>query len=155
MRVDSLAEELSDLEHEFTGGVGRGAIEAASMQLGIHIPPCYAEFLERFGSGYISYHEIIGLGGPAHLNLLQVVNQLRQRSGGTALPHHLLPILADGYGNYECLDTRRDAHGGAPVVQWLHDGGASQDCPVIAKSFEDWLDGVVAQIKSVEAGDKV
>lgn len=155
MSLEWLPSALVGLEFEFYGGANEEAIRAASNSINLPFPPGYVEFLRRYGSGFISYQELIGLGGPAHLDVAQQTAHLRTHSRVSPFPLQLIPLLADGYGNYECLDaSSKDSAAEFPVVQWLHDGGDQQALTTLALSYEDWLRDLVRQIRAVETGDQ-
>ena len=152
MNLDPLEEALRGLDHEFYGGVPQEAIVEAAATLGVAFPPSYVDFLRRFGSGYISFQELIGLGGPPHLDVAKLTTYLRERSGISIFPRRLVPVLADGFGNYDSLDT--SAPGPEyPVVHWLHDGGEQQTPRVLASSYADWLRALVADVRAVDLSD--
>ena len=139
---------------EFHGGVTNSLIEAAELAIGLRFPPSYVEFLRRLGCGYVSFQEFIGLGGPPHLDLVKEATYLREHSKISRFPRQLIPVLADGFGNYECIDTSRPmADGECSVVSWLHDGGDDQDCEEIAKSYLEWFLSVLRMIQSVDTQD--
>lgn len=81
--------------------------------------------------------EIIGQGGPKHLNLIAIRNELLLNYG-LNFPDNLCPICADGFGNYDCLQLSSETNL-ATVVYWVHDdSGHIQE--QIAPSFCVWLD---------------
>jgi hypothetical protein len=147
--VRSLGDVVAGLDHGFGVGVPEEAIAEASAALGVSFPPSYVDFLRRFGSGYVSYEELIGLGGPPHLDVVELTAHLRQRTGVSAFPRHLIPVLADGFGNYDALDTSQPGPE-VPVVQWLHDGGDDQSPAVLAPSYIEWLRKLVEDIRAVD-----
>jgi hypothetical protein len=154
MSYEWLVEDLDGLDFEFSGGVDEARIEAASKAIGLPLPPSYVAFLRQFGSGYISFHELMGLGGPRHLDVVEQTRWLRVESKISPFPPFLIPVLADGYGNYDCLNAGSAVKGAEqPVVQWLHDGGENQHLSVIAATYEGWLRLVVDQIRRVESDD--
>lgn len=155
MTFDWLQGDLRGLEVELLGGVSENNIRLASESIGLEFPPSYREFLRAFGCGSLSYQEIIGLGGPPHLDVSEMTKYLRETSRLSRFPSTLIPVLADGYGNYECLNTAaKDERGENPVVEWLHDGGDDQTPRVLAPTFEEWLRGLILQIRMVESGDE-
>lgn len=153
MDFQEIEREIEVFEsHEFHGGVNDSLIDSASVSIGLPFPPGYREFLRRLGCGYVSFQEFIGLGGPDHLDVVKETLHLRGRSRLSRFPVHLIPVLSDGFGNYECIDTARPTGGGEfKVVNWLHDGGDEQSCEVIAESYLDWFWSVLQMIKSVDA----
>lgn len=147
--MDFLEDAVQGLDHSFYGGVTKEAITDAEARLGVAFPPSYANFLRRFGSGYVSYQELIGLGGPSHLDVVELTAHLRERAGISVFPRHLIPVLADGFGNYDALDTSQSGLE-VPVVQWLHDGGDDQLPVVLASSYAEWLQRLVEDIRSID-----
>lgn len=155
MTLGTFDSELRGLEHEFFGGVGDDSIRRASELIGFTFPPSYYEFLRRFGSGYISCQELIGLGGPPHLDVVKQTLLLRENSRTSRFQRQLVPILADGFGNYECLDLSSGYPSRErPVVQWLHDGGDEQLLNRLAPSYAQWLRALVDRIRSAEMSDR-
>ena len=63
--------------------------------------------LLKFGAGYVTSEELIELGGAKHLDVAWLARDLRSRKAATAkaLPAMLIPVRADGFGNYDCIDT--------------------------------------------------
>jgi hypothetical protein len=149
VKVNFVEHAVQGLDYRFDGGVSEEAIHDAAMRLGVVFPPSYVDFLRRFGSGYISYQELIGLGGPPHLDVVELTSHLRERAGISRFQRHLVPVLADGFGNYDALDTSQPGPE-VPVVQWLHDGGDDQKPPVLAGSYAEWLQRLVEDIRSVD-----
>ena len=125
-------------ESRFSGGASTLSIEQAERDLELLFPPEYRLFLQRFGSGHVSSEELIGLGGPMHLNVVWLTKQLRSRKA--TFPKSLIPLRSDGYGNYDCLDTAlQDDRAECPVVEWVHDSDASHKWRLLGTSFNDWL----------------
>jgi|GEM_PF-1769526 len=138
--------------HEFFGGVNESLIDRAAVSIGLPFPPNYCEFLRRLGCGYVSFQEFIGLGGPEHLDVVKETLHLRACPRLSRFPHHFIPVLSDGFGNYECIDTARPSTGGEfKIVNWLHDGGDDQNCEVIAESYFEWFWSILQMIKSIDA----
>jgi hypothetical protein len=147
--------DLTDLEHGFSGGVPRSTIDAAEAAIRLRFPPSYVGFLRSHGSGFIEHHELFGLGGPRHLDVVEETLHLRSRSKISRFPESFIPVLGDGFGNFECLDSSNtDGSGELPVVQWLHDGGDRQQPSVLASSYDQWLRRLVVQIRLGEKFDR-
>ncbi len=154
MDFQQIVQEIETFEpREFHGGVGDSLIDRASAAIGLPFPPGYRQFLKKLGCGYVSFQEFIGLGGPEHLDVVKETLQQRERSGPSRFPLHLIPVLSDGFGNYECIDTASPTSGGGEcrVVNWLHDGGDDQKCEVLAESYLEWFWSVLQMIKAVDA----
>lgn len=154
MDIEKLRTEIESFEDkQFSGGVGDVEILTAELVLSLQFPRDYAEFLRKFGSGYVSFEEFIGLGGAQHLDVVKRTLDLRSRIK-SGFPSHLLPVLADGGGNYECIDvSRRGEDGNAAIVFWRHDAGANQDLEKIANSYYEWFHSTLEAIRREEAGD--
>lgn len=147
--------DLTELEHGFSGGVPRTTVDAAESALGLRFPPSYVDFLRSHGSGFIEHHELIGLGGPRHLDVVEETLHLRSRSKISRFPESFIPVLGDGFGNFECLDSSKPGGSGEmPVVQWLHDGGDRQQPSVLASSYDQWIRRLVEQIRLVAKNDR-
>ena len=156
MRIeDALRELVTVRPHAFSGGVDRRAIEAASTALGVPFPSGYIQFLARYGAGHVSFQELIGLGGALHLDVVNVTRDLRERKGSSLFPNNLIAVLGDGGGNYECIDTAQPTPSDEfRIVRWLHDGGAEQECEVLADSYPEWLWDTVQFVKTTDAGNE-
>lgn len=92
---------------------------------------------------------MIGLGGPPHLDVVELTAHLRERAGVSIFPRHLIPVLADGFGDYDALDTSQPGPE-VPVGRWLHDGGDDQALAVLAPSYAEWLRRLVEDIRAVD-----
>ena len=154
MDFDTIEEQFDEFDDvEFSGGVSSEAIDAAAMALGLPIEGEYRQFLQRFGCGSIEHEEFLGLGGSKALDVVSVTGFARERGGSTRFPTTFIPVLADGYGNYDCIDTSRKTRGESPVVYWLHDGGDDQDCEVLAPSYAQWFHRKLEEIREAIADD--
>lgn len=147
MNNEQLNQRLANFEIvEPSGSVSEAAIVAAEQELGIQFPPQYRAFLSAFGSGGVDSEDFIGLGGPEHLDIVKLVVRLRNRNN--PLPERLLPLRSDGFGNYDCLDINRPTEQGEfSIVQWNHEAGEDQECEMLADSFDDWFESVLAVIE--------
>jgi len=67
------------------------------------------------------------------------------------MPHYLIPIMADGGGNFYCLHTRKMKGGECPVVFWEHDHprGEMQATTRVSTSFPAWLARLVREAPDV------
>jgi SMI1 / KNR4 family (SUKH-1) len=147
MDIETVARELDEVGHELSGGVEDAAIDVAASQLRLPLPPGYRAFLRRFGSGYVSFESFIGLGGPPHLDVVKATNKLRQPSRTSAFPDALIPILPDGGGNYDCIDTSQPTgEGEFRIVFWQHDRGDGI-CETVADSYLGWLWEILQAIR--------
>ena len=125
-------------------GVTDAQINQAEEILKIRFSHQYRMFLSVFGCGGIESEDFIGLGGPPHLNITEVARRLRSRNN--SLENHLIPIRADGCGNYDCIDTSRsNLENENPIVFWRHD--IPDKIEIIAESFNEWLGTVLNLIE--------
>lgn len=149
MEIQTIKRLISEFpESDFAGAVSEEAIDAASVHTKLPIKSGYRDFLRNFGCGGVESEEFIGLGGPKHLNVVDVTETLRSRKGPSGLPRHLMPILADGYGNYVCLDAEHEIVPDEPVVVfWLHDGGDNQVCERISDTYLEWLASTLMRLR--------
>ncbi|REJ85115.1 MAG: SMI1/KNR4 family protein [Acidobacteria bacterium] len=133
------------LEYEFAGGASADVVAAAERKIGMKFPAAFRRFLERHGSGFVEHQEFIGLGGPAHRDVVELTRTLRRELGEEVFQRDLIPVLADGYGNYECL---RESAGQNewPVVFWRHEAGAHQELEVLAQDYEAWFGQTIVEI---------
>ena len=131
---------------EFCGPVSETTIAAAERAIGVCFPRQYRTFLTLCGCGGIGSEDFIGLGGAEHLNIAKLAVRLRSRHN--SLPGHLLPIRGDGFGNYDCLDTRLVGNDGeCAVVQWNHEGGADQHCKHLADCYDSWFESMLIMME--------
>jgi len=147
MTMEAIKRRLAGFDEvHFYGPILPEDIYSAERDLGIAFSPEYRQFLGAYGCGSIESEEFIGLGGPEHLDIVKLKQRLSVRR--SALPSHLLPIRMDGAGNYDCFDVRNPAKNAEfPIVEWTHDGGAVQECRVLASSFFEWLESMFSLIE--------
>src|SRR5438067_1352243 len=106
MTIDEVVQEIETFEsHEFCGGVSDSLIEEACEQIGLPFPPEYRTFLKRLGCGSIASESFLGLGGERDMDVSWVTKVLRKKQGKSRFPNFMIPVRADGYGNYDCIDT--------------------------------------------------
>jgi len=155
MSIHDIERELAVFtESNFNGGVNEEAIQQAEIALGVLFPFQYRQFLLHFGSGSVSSEEFVGLGGPKHLNVVWLANNLRNREG--RFPNCLIPLRADGYGNYDCLDTSKPKKNGEfPIVEWVHGSEASHAWKTLASSFDEWFVDLLRMIKKHDEDDRM
>jgi hypothetical protein len=120
---------------EFEGGVPEATIAAAEAKLGVRFPAPLRAFLGELGSGSAGSEEIIGLGGPPHLDIVRATVDFKARPGGA--PDGLLPLRRDGFGNLDCLDV---STGG--VVEWVHTAPFAER-RVLAPDYEEWFESIL------------
>jgi hypothetical protein len=129
-----------------TSGVGAStvAIKEAEERLGVTFPAVLAEYLQRFGWLAVGSDEFYGLGTdvPSHLSLTENAVWEREQSG-CPVPHNLIPIHNDGFGNLACVDVG-DPHG--RVALWDHDQGEDQKPDEVAGSLDVWLANQIAEL---------
>ena len=147
MSIENLKQRIRTFKFaDFSEPVASTEIENAQRAIGLPFGREYQQFLEHLGSGGVDSEEFIGLGGHPHLNVVQMCEDLRHRS--RPLPKHLIPLRADGFGNYDCSDTStRTENGEFAVVRWLHDGGPDQTYERLASSYFEWFDSVLDRIQ--------
>lgn len=152
MDTKEIKTRLLDFEFvDFAGPQAEEAVRDAEVNLGVTFPPSYRVFLKEFGAGGVESEEVVGLGGPDHLDIVKLTKRLRERDNH--LPDCLLPLRNDGFGNYDCihLDLEGDNKERA-IVQWNHDGGLNQDYDVISPSFSSWFESLLVMIEEELAG---
>lgn len=151
MNIDEITQVIGTFEFtDFVEPVGLDLIDAAESELGHPLSREYREFLNRFGCGGVESEEFIGLGGKPHLNVVQMHKDLMQRL--RPLPARLIPIRADGFGNYDCIDTSiSTSDGDFAVVQWIHDNGPHQVLEQLATSYFEWFVSILELIEQEEA----
>jgi SMI1-KNR4 cell-wall len=130
--------------------VGVGArdleIENAERLLQVTFPDALCEYLRRFGSLEVGYHEMYGLGSglPAYLQMVAMTISERTESG-CPLPTELVPILNDGGGNLYCVDTRQPNSG--RIVLWNHSKGTAQEPEPQSSSLPEWITRVLGELE--------
>lgn len=131
---------------DFVGPQAEETVKDAEVNLRVTFPPGYRAFLKEFGAGGVESEEIVGLGGPDHLDITKLAKRLRERTNH--LPDYLLPLRNDGFGNYDCINLDlQGADKECAIVQWNHEGGAEQDCDVISPSFSSWFEALLVMIE--------
>lgn len=149
--VKNLIDEFP--EAEIAGPVSEQSIEDAAASMSLPIEGGYRAFLRRFGCFAVESEEFVGLGGPKHLDVVSVTAVLRSRRGPSRFPLHLIPVLADGYGNYACLDAECEISPGEPVVVfWLHDGGDDQILQRVGDTYLEWLESTLVKLRDETRG---
>lgn len=151
----NLAEWLHEVEafedREFFGPIADARIEGASKESGLPFPPQYREFLSVVGSGSVASESFIGLGGPQYLDVVWMFKALRGKERRKKFPPTFIPLRADGYGNYDAIDTMQATSGGEfSIVEWRHEGSEADPSRVLAAGYFEWLESMLAIIK--EAG---
>lgn len=115
-------------------------IEEAEGAIGVELPESYRRFLAEFGWGGIGDLEVIGTGAdvPPFLDLVRLT--LSERADAhPRMRRSLVPIAADGAGNYYCIRTEAWQQEG-PVVLWDHEAGEDQRPEEVATNFGAWLE---------------
>lgn len=155
MNIDEIKADLATFQDwDFNGGIAEEAIQRASSATRLAFPPQFIVFLRQLGAGYVSSEEFIGLGGPQHLDVTWITDELRNRMSSTKFPFSMIPIRNDGYGNYDCIDTSNPTNDGEfQIVVWQHDGGNNQDYQILANSYFDWMQYILNEIRLLDAED--
>ncbi|MFC5457725.1 SMI1/KNR4 family protein [Prosthecobacter fluviatilis] len=150
MKIDELKKRIANFENvDLIGTVSDDLIRQAEAELGFKLPSQYRAFISNFGCGGIESEEFIGLGGPEHLNVSKMVVRLKGKN--RALPHHLLPLRADGFGNYDCVDLQQPRDGAEfAIVRWVHDATVEDQHEVVADSYWQWFESILTMIESSE-----
>ena len=152
MNLQDWLREVEKFEdREFFGPVDVADVENASREIGLPFPPQYRAFLETVGSGSVGSESLIGLGGPQYLNVVWMTSTLRNKKAQKAFPQFMIPVRADGYGNYDAIDTTHPTdHGEFAVVEWRHEGSNEEPCEVLASGFFEWLASMLILIREAE-----
>jgi hypothetical protein len=138
-------------EDDYMMPVTEDRIRGAEVELDVVFPDSYKVFLREIGSSYWPNY-FIGLN-PLPVPATDVISiTFRQRQvDGLPLPHYLIPIEDDGYGNYYCLDSSKMKDSECPVVFWNHDLSLDQTPEWIAASYIDWLYDQVNEALAIDA----
>jgi hypothetical protein len=128
----------------FGTGASAAMIKEAEERLGVTFPAVVTDYLQRFGWLAVGSEEFYGLGTdvPSHLSLVENAAWEREQSG-CPVPHNLVPIYNDGFGNLACVDVG-DPRG--RVAFWDHDGGEDQQPDEVAVSLDVWLADQIARL---------
>jgi hypothetical protein len=147
--IEERLRQFSD--YEFSGSVPEDLILAAQLEFEGRFSADFINFLKEYGSGYISSEEFIGLGGKNHLNIINVANHLRRPSTHSHFPPFLVPIRADGFGNYDCIDLSASDDAHSRVVLWNHAAGDQLHPEVLADGYWEWFNGVLDILAEMDA----
>ena len=145
MNIDNLEIRLRTHPNQsFGSGTDEAEIRYAEKTLGVRLPNSYKSFLRKFGWGGVEHFEIFGLGPgvPEYLNVVKITVSEREDMR-PAIPSQLVPIMNDGFGNHYCLETSRVSGNECNVVIWNHELPNNQAPEFVAKSFADWLNGLL------------
>ncbi len=126
MNAEEFRDRLASYDDvDLRGPVDEAQVDEAEKALGCQLPPQYKSFLLICGSGEIGPEDFVGLGGPDHLHIVKLTSRLRNRQN--PLPENLLPLRADGFGNYDCIDlSKPTSNGECSIIQWNHEGGRAR-----------------------------
>lgn len=117
-------------------------IKIAQRILQLRFPASYLAYLRKAGWMRDGADTIYGLG-PDCTEATNVVDRATFESVEADPPmfSRLVPLMPDGFGNHDCLNTELAKDGDAPVVLWQHDDpkGELQKPKVVAKTFTKWL----------------
>jgi uncharacterized protein (DUF433 family) len=141
--IDSVLESMrSHPAVKVHRGASKEEIRAALRILKRKLPESYTKFLLMHGWANINGDVLLGLG-PDVTDAESMYESAMFESVRATPPmdSELIPLMADGAGNHECLDTGRISGGDAPVVLWQHDHpkGELQKPKLVAKTFTAWL----------------
>ncbi|MGY8768088.1 MAG: SMI1/KNR4 family protein [Pirellulales bacterium] len=136
MDLENFKHKLEQVEFtDVFGSVLSSDVDLAESKLQVSFPSQYRDFIEKFGTVEVGSESIFGLGGLQYLDVVTVTEHLRSKKE-SQFPLHLIPIRSDGFGNYDCINTiLSDA-----IIEWSHEDNSEK---MLAKNFQDWLDGIV------------
>lgn len=149
MNIDDLNRDIESFEdREFFGPMSDAKITEASNEIGLNFPDEYVVFLRTFGAGCVSSECFVGLGGPSHLDVVWLTKTLRGKKGRRPFPETLIPVRADGFGNYDCIDTERAGpNGECSIIEWVHDASPDAVNRVLASSYFEWFKGIIQMLR--------
>lgn len=152
MNLETARNLLNGLyEQEFSGGAELDAITSLQEDVGRDLPLDYVEYLTELGCGFASSEDFFGLGGASHLNVVHAYQRLREPSKHSKFPIYFIPLKADGFGNYDCIDLCRSSKEKSTVVLWVHDGGDDQEVKVLTADFWGWFCGELESIREFDS----
>jgi len=141
-RKEELLELLKQYaDANFEGPRSSEEIDELRQLFRLPLPTDYLDFLAILGSGEVGSEEFIGLSALPHRHAPHVVRDLRRPTRLAPFPEHIIPLSADGGGDYECLDLARSNPDSSVIVNWSHATGVQPD--VIAVGFWEWMRGLL------------
>lgn len=123
-------------------GTTKSEIRRVLRVLKVRLPNNYIAFLLKCGWADINGDVLYGLGhkiADRHSMFEQALSESVDMQ--PPMPHRLIPLMSDGAGNHECLDTSKINGDDCPVVLWQHDHprGELQVPKRVSASFTAWL----------------
>lgn len=117
-------------------------IKIAQRILQLRFPASYLAYLRKAGWMHVGADTVYGLG-PDCTKATNVVDisTFERVDAYPPMYSRFVPLMADGFGNHDCLNTELAKDGDAPVVFWQHDDpkGELQKPKTVAKTFTKWL----------------
>lgn len=134
-------------------GASPSDIRALKKTFGTGVPSDYIEYLTQCGWAELNGEVIYGLGAEASKAENVIESWKFESSTPVPMPRTLIPLLADGKGNHDCLDISDPAKVAAstcPVAHWQHDHPrlSAQKPRLVSKTFAAWI---AKMIKEAEA----
>ena len=128
-------------------------IDLVEQAIGVALPEDYKWFLRTYGSLYWPDQVLGTLGDFNYPGNVVRETQNERAEVYPAIPHHLIPIYNDGWGNHDCLNTAQIELGICPVVFWNHELDEDQIPDLTKPSFTEWLAWMVAERIKMESED--
>lgn len=156
LSIDHYKQAIAIMESDVTkysilGPRPEELVAKAEKELGLHFASQYRDFLLRFGTAHIGYHEIYGVIDDDFENSSVPdaiwYTLVERHKGDVRLPSHLVIISDTGDGGLLCLDFKRLTNDSEPTVVHYEPGLAdkSQTYEVVAADFGDFLLDCISQ----------
>jgi hypothetical protein len=144
VRIENAIRIIRENQTSVNASQEEDEISKAESELGVKFPTSYKEFIKALGtSGWPEF--IYGLGKNILPGSSVVWTTQRERHDvEPAMPHNLIPISPDGWGNHYCLDTNQFVGDECPVVFWNHELGQNQEPEFVNTDFLEWLEAAIA-----------
>lgn len=122
----------------FSGGVSDALIDKFSKELGVKLPDSYKRFLKEFGSGGVSFYNLMGIEEVDFSSMVRETEKYREQIN---LPSSYVVIShrkTDEYEFLTCLDTDRMNNNECPVVKYdLLKNSISEYQPTFDDAFNE------------------
>lgn len=109
--------------------------------LNVTLPLRFRQYLSACGGVEINGRVLYGVSPRRKKLSIELAVATEQVCKRPFMWNYLIPLMNDGAGNHDCLDTRKIKDGDCPVVLWEHDHpkGEMQRTTRVAPTFTAWL----------------
>ncbi len=156
--MPDIASQITRLKQHPFVKVHRGAsdtdINKLARTLNVKLPKNYSIFLRECGWAELNGMTIFGYGPDVRdRESVVAISDYEANYADPSIRHYHIPLMNDGAGNYDCLDTRKIKDGDCPVVFWDHEHprGELQAAKQVSVSFTAWLKRKIDDLPAVDA----